>query len=50
MTSTTRAVLAALAGDAHITAGAIELLHRGRRVASHARNDRAGGYTTVVAP
>ncbi|WP_413926074.1 Mu transposase domain-containing protein [Caballeronia cordobensis] len=34
--------------DARITAGAVELLHRGRRVASHARNDRVGGYTTVV--
>jgi transposase len=34
--------------DARITAGAVERLHRGRRVASHARNDRAGGYTTVV--
>jgi hypothetical protein len=29
--------------DAPVTAGAVELLHRGRRVASHARNDRAGG-------
>ncbi|CAD6563473.1 IS21 family transposase ISPpu7 [Paraburkholderia sabiae] len=34
--------------DARITAGAVELLHRGRRVASHARNDRVGGYTTAV--
>lgn len=34
--------------EARITGGAIELLHRGRRVASHARNDRAGGYTTIV--
>ena len=34
--------------DARITAGAVELLHRGRRAASHARNDRVGGHTTVV--
>ncbi|AOJ17108.1 IS21 family transposase [Burkholderia vietnamiensis] len=34
--------------DARITAGAVELLHRGRRVASHARNDCTGSYTTVV--
>jgi hypothetical protein len=34
--------------DARITAGAVELLHRGCRVASRARNDRADADTTVV--
>jgi transposase len=33
--------------DARITAAAVELLHRGRRVAAHARSRQAGGYTTV---
>lgn len=33
--------------EARITAGAIEILHRGQRVASHARNSRRGGFSTV---
>lgn len=35
--------------DARITAGAVELLHRGNRVAAHPRSRQAGGYTTVDA-
>lgn len=35
--------------EARITTAAIELLHRGQRVASHARNSRAGGFTTTPA-
>lgn len=35
--------------DARITAHTVELLHRGRRVAMHVRNARAGGFTTVEA-
>lgn len=35
--------------DARITAHAVELLHRGRRVAVHGRSQRVGGYTTVEA-
>ena len=30
--------------EARITAAAVEILHRGNRVASHARNRRVGGY------
>lgn len=33
--------------DARITASAVELLHRGNRVAAHVRNHQLGGYTTV---
>jgi transposase len=33
--------------DARITDALVELLHRGRRVACHARSSRRGGFTTV---
>ena len=33
--------------EARLTRGAIELLHRGQRVASHARSPRPGAFTTV---
>ena len=33
--------------DARITARTVELLHKGRRVASHRRSDRRGAHTTV---
>ena len=33
--------------DARVTAAAVEVLHKGRRVASHARSGRRGGHTTV---
>lgn len=33
--------------DARITDALVELLHRGRRVACHARNERHGGFTTL---
>ncbi len=35
--------------DARITSAAVELLHRGNRVAAHVRSHQAGGYTTVEA-
>ena len=35
--------------EARITTAVVELLHRGQRVASHARNSRQGGFTTVAA-
>ena len=35
--------------EARVTSTVVELLHRGERVASHARNSRKGGFTTVVA-
>lgn len=35
--------------EARITSGAVELLHRGQRVASHQRSAHKGGFTTVVA-
>jgi transposase len=35
--------------EARITSGVVELLHRGERVASHVRNLRAGGFSTVAA-
>ncbi len=35
--------------EARITTTVVELLHRGQRVASHARNSRIGGFTTVAA-
>ena len=34
--------------EARITAGVVELLHRGQRVAAHARSAHKGGFTTVV--
>lgn len=34
--------------EARITRSTVELLHRGQRVASHARNARQGGFTTVA--
>lgn len=33
--------------DARVTDALVEVLHRGRRVACHARNSRPGGFTTV---
>jgi transposase len=35
--------------EARITTAAVELLHRGQRVASHARNSRQGGFSTTAA-
>jgi transposase len=35
--------------EARLTRACVELLLRGQRVASHARNERRGGYTTVDA-
>lgn len=35
--------------DARLTIHAVELLHRGNRVAVHVRSDRRGGFTTVEA-
>ncbi len=35
--------------EALLTTAAVELLHRGQRVASHARSTHAGGLTTVAA-
>lgn len=35
--------------EARITTAVVELLHRGQRVASHARNIRVGGFTTTPA-
>jgi len=35
--------------EARLTTAAVELLHRGQRVASHARSTQAGGFTTVAA-
>ena len=35
--------------DIRLTAGVVEVLHRGRRVASHARSARRGSFTTVPA-
>lgn len=34
--------------EARITAAVVEILHRGQRVASHARNSRQGGFTTTA--
>jgi hypothetical protein len=34
--------------EARISAGVVELLHRGQRVAAHARSAHKGGFTTVV--
>jgi transposase len=35
--------------EARITAAVVEIMHRGLRVASHARNSRQGGFTTIAA-
>ena len=35
--------------DARLTRGCVELLHRGQRVAAHARSAHAGGFTTLDA-
>ena len=35
--------------EARVTTATVEILHRGQRVASHVRNGRAGGFTTVAA-
>jgi transposase len=35
--------------EARVTAQTVEILHRGRRVASHRRSFKPGGYTTVAA-
>lgn len=35
--------------EARVTVAMVELLHRGQRVASHARSSRFGGFTTVAA-
>lgn len=35
--------------EARITTSVVEILHRGQRVASHVRNARQGGFTTVAA-
>jgi transposase len=34
--------------EARITTAAVELMHRGQRVASHARNSRQGGFSTTA--
>ncbi|MBW8073719.1 MAG: IS21 family transposase [Ferrovum sp.] len=34
--------------EARITACVVEILHRGQRVASHARSDQRGGFTTLA--
>jgi len=35
--------------EARLTTTVVELMHRGQRVASHARNSRQGGFTTTTA-
>jgi transposase len=40
--------LVGMALELRITAGAVEVVHRGQRVASHMRCAHKGGYTTVV--
>jgi len=35
--------------EARITTAVVELMHRGQRVASHARNSRHGGFSTTAA-
>ena len=40
--------LVGLALEARITSAAIELLHRGQRVASHVRNHRRGDFSTIA--
>jgi transposase len=34
--------------EARITTSVVELMHRGQRIASHARNSRQGGFTTTA--
>ena len=41
--------LVGLALEVRITRHAIEILHRGQRVASHAKSSRRGGFTTISA-
>ena len=40
--------LVGLVLDARVTASAVEILHHGQRVASHARSHRRGGFTTIA--
>ncbi|MGA9032546.1 MAG: IS21 family transposase [Sulfuricaulis sp.] len=35
--------------EARVTTTVVEIMHRGQRVASHARNSRQGGFTTIAA-
>jgi transposase len=35
--------------EARVTAQTVEILHRGRRIASHRRSFKPGGYTTIAA-
>ena len=35
--------------EARNTTAVVEIMHRGQRVASHARNSRQGGFTTIAA-
>lgn len=35
--------------DARVTAAVVELMHRGHRIASHARSSWQGGFTTTTA-
>jgi len=35
--------------EARITTMTVEIMHRGQRVASHARNSRVGGFSTIAA-
>jgi transposase len=34
--------------EARITSGTVEVLHRGQRIASHVRNSRRGGFSTIA--
>lgn len=34
--------------EARVTTTVVEIMHRGQRVASHARNNRQGGFTTIA--
>ena len=34
--------------EARITSGTVEVLHRGQRIASHMRNSRRGGFSTIA--
>ncbi len=34
--------------EVRMTSGTIEVLHRGQRIASHARNSRRGGFSTIA--
>lgn len=35
--------------EARVTTAVVEIMHRGQRVASHTRNSRQGGFTTIAA-